>query len=93
MAGTSEKLMTRPIQERAAETYRAAFSAELAQAEKLKACDDDDAVVRHVPGEGGMDNAGCGVALAWVPGAGHHLQNDTTWEIGAEKLFAFLRTL
>ncbi|TGJ82889.1 hypothetical protein E0Z10_g5882 [Xylaria hypoxylon] len=89
MAGTEEKLMTKSVQEKAAETYRTAFS-ELIRETKLEAQDDS---VYPLPGEGGMDNAGHGVELAWVPGAGHHLQNDTTWKIGAEKLLAFLHRL
>ncbi|KAI1352876.1 Alpha/Beta hydrolase protein [Xylaria sp. FL0043] len=89
MAGTEETLMTRPVQEKAAETYRAAFS-ELALEMEMEVRDD---VIHPLPGEGGMDNVGHGVELAWVPGAGHHLQNDTPWEVGAEKLLAFLRRL
>ncbi|KAI3340532.1 Alpha/Beta hydrolase protein [Ustulina deusta] len=89
MAGIEEKLMTKPVQEKAADTYRTAFSG-LVQDTKLEAHDD---AVHALPGDGGMDSAGHGVELAWVPGAGHHLQNDTTWKIGAEKLLAFLRCL
>ncbi|KAI0469206.1 Alpha/Beta hydrolase protein [Xylaria cf. heliscus] len=89
MAGTEEKLMTKPTQEKSAETYRTAFS-ELVREEILDAKDD---TIHAMPGEGDLDNAGHGVELAWVPGAGHHLQNDTTWEIGAAKLLAFLRRL
>ncbi|KAI3323852.1 alpha/beta-hydrolase [Xylariaceae sp. AK1471] len=89
MAGTEEKLMTRPIQEKIAETYRTAFS-ELVQEKKLEAKDE---AVCPLQGEGGLDNSGHGVELAWVLGAAHHLQNDTAWIIGAEKLVAFLRRL
>ncbi|KAH7320081.1 Alpha/Beta hydrolase protein [Stachybotrys elegans] len=31
--------------------------------------------------------------VSFVPRAGHHLQNDTTWEIGAKKLVEFYRQL
>ncbi|KAI0424962.1 Alpha/Beta hydrolase protein [Xylaria sp. FL1042] len=89
MAGAEERLMNKPVQEKTAETYRAAFS-ELARDTKFEAQDD---VIHPLPGEGGVDSVGHGVELAWVPGAGHHLQNDTTWEIGAEKLLAYLFTL
>ncbi|KAI0855623.1 Alpha/Beta hydrolase protein [Xylaria cubensis] len=89
MAGTEEKLMTRPVQEKCAETYRTAFS-ELVRQTKIDAKDD---AIHPSSGDGGLDNAGHGVELAWVPGAGHHLQNDTTWEVGAEKLLAFLSRL
>ncbi|KAI1439053.1 alpha/beta-hydrolase [Xylaria sp. CBS 124048] len=89
MAGTEEKLMTKSVQEKSAETYRTAFS-ELLRETCPEAKDED---VYPLQGEGGLDNAGHGVELAWVPGAGHHLQNDTTWKIGAEKLVAFLHRL
>ncbi|KAI1110659.1 Alpha/Beta hydrolase protein [Nemania sp. NC0429] len=89
MAGTEDKLMTKQIQEKAAETYRTAFS----ELVRERAFEVKDNVIHALAGEGGLDNAGHGVELAWVPGAGHHLQNDTTWEIGAEKLLAFLHRL
>ncbi|RYO95971.1 hypothetical protein DL765_011709 [Monosporascus sp. GIB2] len=89
MAGTGDKMMTKNVQEKAANTYRIAFS-ELVKDKKLEAKDEE---VRPLAGEGGMDNSGRGVRLAWVPGAGHHLQNDAMWEIGAEKLLAFLQQL
>lgn len=89
MAGTEEKLMTRPVQEKMAETYRTVFS-QLIRERKLDAVDE---AVCSLPGEGGLDNAGHGVELAWVPGAAHHLQNDTPWKIGADKLVAFIRRL
>ncbi|KAI0113650.1 Alpha/Beta hydrolase protein [Nemania sp. FL0031] len=75
--------------EKSAETYRIAFS-ELVRESKLEAKDE---TIHALPGEGDLDNAGHGVDLAWVPGAGHHLQNDMPWEIGAAKLWAFLRRL
>lgn len=34
-----------------------------------------------------------GVRLAFVEGAGHHLQNDVTWEDGAAKLLDFYRKI
>lgn len=89
MAGAEEELMTKPIQEKEAETYRAAFS-ELVRKRTIGARDD---AIHNLAGEGGLDNVGHGVELAWVPGSAHHLQNDTTWEIGAEKLLAFLHRL
>ncbi|KAI0205569.1 Alpha/Beta hydrolase protein [Astrocystis sublimbata] len=89
MAGTEEKLMTKPVQENTAETYRTAFS-ELVRDSTLDA---KDTTVQPLSGDGGSDNTGHGVEVAWVPGAGHHLQNDTPWEIGAKKLLAFLQRL
>ncbi|RYP70560.1 hypothetical protein DL771_005379 [Monosporascus sp. 5C6A] len=89
MAGTADKLMTKNVQEQAADTYRIAFS-ELVKDKQLQAEDEE---VRPLAGKGGMDNSGHGVRLAWVPGAGHHLQNEVMWEIGAEKILAFLQQL
>ncbi|KAH9893889.1 alpha/beta-hydrolase [Xylariomycetidae sp. FL2044] len=89
MSGTDDMLMTRNVQVKAAETYRNVFQGMIAE-KNLEA--DEDAVT-YLDEEGGMDSVSRGVHLAWVPGAGHHLQNDTTWEIGAQKLFAFLQLL
>lgn len=38
-------------------------------------------------GEGNL--AGSVAEVAFVPGAGHHLQNDTDWEVGARRLLEF----
>ncbi|KAK8094931.1 Arylesterase [Apiospora hydei] len=89
MSGTGDKLMTRDVQIEAAETYRSAVS-DMVREKKLEA---DSAPVRRLEGEGGQDDSGQGVRLAWVPGAGHHVQNDVQWEVGAAKLLAWLRQL
>lgn len=89
MAGTGDKLMTQGVQVKAAKTYRDAFSA-LVDEKKI---DEDSGSVRKLEGEGGKDNGGCGVRLAWVPGAGHHVQNDVQWKVGAAKLLAWLGQL
>ncbi len=89
MAGTEDKLLTRSVQEKSAKVYRTAFS-QLVEGGKLEAKNNQ---VQLLEGEGGMDNTGHGVRLAWVPGSGHHLQNDVTWKIGAEKLLDFVQQL
>lgn len=89
MAGIGDRLLTRDLQESSAKTYREAFS-QLVKDGLLEAKDYD---VHPFPGEGGMDNSGHGVRVAWVPGSGHHLQNDVTWEVGAEKLLDFIMQL
>lgn len=89
MAGIGDRLMTRDLQENSAKTYREAFS-HLVKDGILEAKDYD---VYPLPGEGCMDNSGHGVRVAWVPGSGHHLQNDVTWEVGAEKLLDFIMQL
>ncbi|KAK8087384.1 hypothetical protein PG994_002358 [Apiospora phragmitis] len=89
MAGTGDKLMTRDVQVQAAQMYRNAVS-DMVKEKKLEA---DSAPVRKLDGEGGQDDSGQGVRLAWVPGAGHHVQNDVQWEVGAAKLRAWLEQL
>ncbi|KAH7347874.1 Alpha/Beta hydrolase protein [Plectosphaerella cucumerina] len=89
MTGTGDKMMTRDIMEGMAETYRGAFDG-LVDAKKLDA---KSSPVAPLEGEGGRDNAGRGVRQTWVPVAGHHLQNDVTWEVGAKKLLDFYEQL
>ncbi len=89
MTGTVDKMMTRDIMEKMADTYRGAFTTLVGQ-KKLDAKTEE---VAQLTGEGGRDNAGRGVRLAWVPEAGHHLQNDVPWKVGAEKLLEFYRQL
>lgn len=90
MAGTRDKLMTRDVQIKAAETYRGAVWAVMMMGKKLEA---NSAPVKELKGDGGEDNSGQGIRLAWVPGAGHHVQNDVQWKVGAAKLFAWLEQL
>ncbi|KAK3343875.1 Alpha/Beta hydrolase protein [Lasiosphaeria hispida] len=89
LCGGVDKLMTKPVMEKLATYYRLAFSTLVSQ-KKLEVEDSD---VENMPGEGGQDTAGHGVRLVFVPGAGHHLQNDVTWEVGAGKLLAFYQQL
>jgi pimeloyl-ACP methyl ester carboxylesterase len=39
--------------------------------------------------QGDSDLAGKAAEVAFVPGAGHHLQNDVGWEVGARRLLEF----
>ena len=89
MAGTADKMVTPDIVQKTARVYRAAFSHLVEDG----GIDATDIGVHPLGGEGGMDNCGHGVRLAWVPGPGHHLQNDVMWEVGAEKLWEFIRQL
>ncbi|TEA15226.1 Arylesterase [Colletotrichum sidae] len=89
LTGTQDKLMTHGVMSKLAATFRYAF-AELVHGKKLDARIDR---VKRVAGEGGHDDEGQGVMLAWVPGAGHHLQNDVMWEVGAKKLLEFYEQL
>ncbi|KAJ0158917.1 hypothetical protein CTA2_10645 [Colletotrichum tanaceti] len=85
MTGTQDKMMTHGVMSKLAVFYRTAL-AELVGSKKLDAKVDE---VKPLSGEGGNDDEGSGVRLAWVPGAGHHLQNDIMWEVGAKKLLGF----
>jgi hypothetical protein len=89
LAGELDKIMTLPIMEDLAQMYRTKYSA-MVQEKQLQS---EDAEVVPISGESGRDDTGHGVRYCVVPGAGHHLQNDVTWEIGAEKLLAFYEQL
>ncbi|KAL2127436.1 hypothetical protein VTI74DRAFT_10747 [Chaetomium olivicolor] len=89
MVGEVDKLTTPSILSNLAKLYRDAFSS-LVKRKRLDAEDDE---VVPLPGEGGRDTIGHGVRFGLVPNAGHHLQNDVTWEIGAQKLLAFYQQL
>lgn len=94
LAGGRDKLMTTDVMEKLADFYRQPLRL-LSRNKKLDAADDssdqvetDESSVRR-----GMDTDGDGVRLCVVPSAGHHMQNDAEWEVGAEKLLAFYHQL
>ncbi|WYZ36685.1 hypothetical protein EsH8_II_000191 [Colletotrichum jinshuiense] len=89
LTGAQDKLMTHGVMTKMAAFYRDAF-AELVRAKKLDAKVYE---VKRLSGEGDEDDEENGVTLAWVPGAGHHLQNDVMWEVGAKKLLGFYEQL
>ncbi|ETS85689.1 hypothetical protein PFICI_03714 [Pestalotiopsis fici W106-1] len=89
MAGTGDKMMTKEVQQKSAATYREAVE-EMAVEKRIDASLEK---VQLLGGDGERDNSGKGVRLAFVPGAGHHVQNDVQWKIGAQKLLEFLRQL
>jgi hypothetical protein len=89
MSGTCDRLMTEDVQREAAKTYRDAFL-DLVDDKKLE-CKVEE--IARLEGEGSMDDTGLGVRLVFVPGAGHHVQNDVQWKVGAGKLLAFLQQL
>ena len=91
LAGGIDAIMTPKVMKELASMYRIAFAGLVKQ--KKMDRDEGDDEVRTVKGEGGEDTEGQGVRLCFVPGAGHHLQNDVTWEIGAKKLVEFYRQL
>ncbi|KAK3997089.1 Alpha/Beta hydrolase protein [Cladorrhinum sp. PSN332] len=98
LAGELDKLMTPGVMRDLAGMYRAAYTT-LVKQKKVDSEgeeEEEEGEVKSIGGEGEgneKDSAGAGVRLVFVPGAGHHLQNDVTWEIGARKLVEFYRQL
>jgi hypothetical protein len=98
MTGTGDVIMTRDVMVRLGGVYRAGMRAlvEVKKADQKSEAeegDGNDGRVGKLSGEGGQDERGDGVRVTWVPGAGHHLQNDVQWQVGAEKLLAFYHQL
>jgi hypothetical protein len=89
MSGTGDTLMTVPIMLRLAEFYRSAFSSLVRTAKVQVKIEEEEAL----DGQDGQDVKGRGVRFCLVTGAGHHLQNDVMWEVGAKKLLAFYEQL
>ncbi|KAK3371526.1 Alpha/Beta hydrolase protein [Lasiosphaeria ovina] len=92
LCGGADKLMTLPVMTRLADMYRAAFVS-LSRQRKLDAVGDEINSISEDSEEGQQDTTGQGVRLCVVPGAGHHLQNDVQWEVGAQKLLTFYEQL
>ncbi|KAK3941695.1 Alpha/Beta hydrolase protein [Diplogelasinospora grovesii] len=89
LAGEYDKLVSLDINETLASMYRGAYIG-LVKQKKLEAVPTE---VEPLQGEGDKDNVGHGVRVCLVPGAGHHMQNDVMWEVGAQKLLAFYEQL
>lgn len=90
LGGGGDKIMTVPIMHQLASAYRQSVL-RLVGKKKLDLSEDES--VEPLAGEGGMDDAGQGVRFCVVPQAGHHLQNDLQWEIGARKVLEFYEQL
>jgi hypothetical protein len=89
LRGEVDKIMPKDEMDKLAGFYRKAFSGLVAQ----KKLDVEDTDIQPLQGEGGQDNTGHGVRISMVPKAGHHMQNDITWEVGARKLLDFYSQL
>jgi pimeloyl-ACP methyl ester carboxylesterase len=89
LRGEYDRLMTLPVMEKLANTFRTTFS----QLVREKKIESKEETVATIPGVGGRDTEGDGVRLCVVPGAGHHMQNDVGWEVGAQKLLEFYQQL
>lgn len=83
LAGGADRLMTLDVMRKLAEFYRAAF----------RDLDGEGRVEEGLRSLGWLEEEGDGVQFCVVAGAGHHLQNDTLWEVGVEKLLHFYRQL
>lgn len=94
LAGGRDRLMTMDVMEKLAGFYRQSFRL-LSRTKKLDAVDGVKGQTEEEENseERGVDNDGDGVRLCVVPSAGHHMQNDAEWEVGAERLVTFYRQL
>lgn len=94
LAGGRDRLMTMDVMEKLAAFYRQSLKL-LLQEKKLVAADSPSGQVDEYKNSVNrdVDADGDGVRLCVVPSAGHHMQNDAEWEVGAEKLLTFYRQL
>lgn len=90
LAGGRDRLMTMDVMEKLASFYREPARL-LLRDKKLDAVDEyvGQSDVEKESAKRGGDIDSDGVRLCVVPSAGHHMQNDVEWEIGAQKLLAF----
>lgn len=88
LRGEYDILMTLPVMQRLANAFRTTLR-QLVEEKKI------DAKKEYVPvaGPSGEDVDADGVRSCVVPDAGHHMQNDVGWEVGANKLLDFYRQL
>lgn len=103
MTGTRDVIMSGDIMRDLGEVYRREMGL-MGEGKKVDTNDGDreedgqemlevGRAVRRLEGQGGEDTTANGTRVTWVPGAGHHLQNDVQWQVGAEKLLAFYEQL
>lgn len=94
LAGGRDRLMTMDVMEKLAAFYRQSLKL-LLKEKKLDAADSPSGQVHEYKNSVNrdVDTDGDGVRLCVVPSAGHHMQNDAEWEVGAEKLLTFYRQL
>lgn len=94
LAGGRDRLMTMDVMEKLAAFYRQPLR-QMLRDKKLDTVDGSSGQVgdRENSVNRDVDSDGDGVRLCVVPSAGHHMQNDAEWEVGAEKLLTFYRQL
>ena len=91
IGGSEDKLVSRKISERLAETFRGAVRTR-AETKKMDILKDDEEDMKKKTDEVYAD-VSAGVRLVILKGAPHHFQNDVTQEMGAKQLLAFIEAL
>ncbi|KAH6613446.1 Alpha/Beta hydrolase protein [Chaetomium tenue] len=89
MSGELDRIMTFRVMHDLLQTYRATFRSMIRQKQRQG----EDIEVVPLVWEDVGDNSGHGIRYYDVPRAGHHMQNDVSWEVGAGKLLAFYEQL
>jgi hypothetical protein len=85
--GELDKLMDVPMLRRLANKYRNAVR------ESVGADGDTYAGHEVIREEAYIEDREAGVRMVIVKGAGHHIQNDLQWEVGAQRVLHFLQQL
>jgi len=81
LGGDNDKLITTGIMHKVADAYCSAFR-DLVESKRSEAkCEQLRAQ--------GKDDFGDGIRFTISPSAGHHMQSDEPWAIGAKKILSF----
>jgi hypothetical protein len=89
LGGECDKLVMLPVMKKLADAFRGTYC----RLVKEKKIDAGKVSAGPLAGAGGEDTQADGVRFCVVPGAGHHMQNDIGWEVGAQKLLEFYQQL
>lgn len=91
LRGEYDRLMTLPVMEKLTGAFREAYRQLVRVTDKKIDWRREDEA--SFAGAGGEDTQADGVRFCCVPDAGHHMQNDVGWEVGAQKLLDFYEQL
>jgi len=89
LRGEHDRLMTRPVMHQLADAFRQSYGVLVSE----KKTDAGEVVSSGLLAPDGEDAQALGVRSSVVPGAGHHMQNDIGWEVGAQKLLDWYQQL
>jgi pimeloyl-ACP methyl ester carboxylesterase len=90
LRGEYDKLMTMPVMKQLAQAFRKTYRDMVLE----KKIDAGQVALTDPPTDTGAGDAQTlGVRFCVVPDAGHHMQNDVGWEVGAQKLLEFYEQL